>query len=153
MYQPENWKFEKFRDIKNLKDLDWYDKNVSLITEDNWRPLEKQDFVLYVYNEEGSRASFGQNIRYWREKHGKDPSIMFASNFKKIGGGRGKTYEYDISDAKFDSKDRLVIDTPRMRHDGYSFTDDVAGRKGFYLIENMPIFLQFINYSQIPQTK
>ncbi len=149
MYQP----FEKFRDMKNLKDLDWYDENVSLITEDNWRPLEQQDFVLYVYNEEGSRTSFGQNIRYWREIYGNDPSIWVASNFKKIGGGRGKTYEYDISDAKFDSKDRLVIDAPRTRHNGYSFTADVARQKGMYLIENMPIFLQFINYSQIPQTK
>ncbi len=149
MYQP----FEKFRDMKNLKDLDWYDENVSLISEDNWRPLEQQDFVLYVYNEEGSRASFGQNIRYWREISGNDPQIMFASNFKKIGVGGSKTYEYDISDAKFDSKDRLVIDAPRGRHSGYRFAVDVARGKGFYLMDNMPRFLQFINYSQIPQTK
>ena len=153
MYQP----FEQFRDVKNRKDLDWYDKNFFLLTEDTWRPLKKNDLLVYVYNEMGRVAnratpSLRENINYWRGRYGQNPDIIVASNFELID-RESNTYKYDISDAKFDSKDRLLIDPPRMRHSGYSFTDDVVGKRGFYLMDNMPRFLQFINYSQIPQTK
>ncbi len=145
MYEP----FERFRNARNMKSLDWYDRNSVLLTPDNWRDLKKNDILIYVYNES---MESGAGLKEVIEVFGKTSiDITLFTNFELINKDT-KTYAYDIHDVWINPSERLGIKNRRGRHDGYSMKDDIESNRGFYLIR--PQFKKdFLNYSQLPNTK
>lgn len=146
MYEP----FEKFRNPKNMKSLDWYYNNSVLLTPDNWRDLKKNDILIFVYTEdEEGPANLKEIMESWLEMEYIELSVF--TNFEPINKNT-KTYAYDIHDAKVNPYGQVIIKDKRMRHDGYSMFDDIQRQKGFYLIQ--PQFTKdFLNYAQLPNTK
>jgi hypothetical protein len=146
MYEP----FERFRNPRNMKSLDWYYNNSVLLTPDNWRDLKKNDILIFVYtdDEEGT-SNLKEIMESWLETDYIELSVF--TNFEPINKNT-KTYAYDIHDAKVNPYGQVIIKDKRMRHDGYSMFDDIKRQKGFYLIR--PQFTKdFLNYSQLPNTK
>ena len=146
MYEP----FEKFRNPKNMKSLDWYYNNSVLLTPDTWRDLKKNDILIYVYTEgEEGLANLKEIMEGWESKDFIELSLF--TNFKPIN-KKKKTYAYDIHDVYVNPDGKIGIKPKRMRHDGYSLFHDILRQKGFYLIQ--PQFTQdFLNYSELPNTK
>ena len=145
MYEP----FENFRNARNMKSLDWYDRNSVLLNDDNWRNLKKNDILIYAYNES---MESGAGLKEVIEVFGKTSiDLTLFTNFELIDKDT-KTYAYDIHDVWINPSEQLVIKNRRSRHDGYSMKYDIESNMGFYLIR--PQFKKdFLNYPQLPNTK
>ena len=79
MYEP----FEKFRNPKNMKSLDWYYNNSVLLTPDNWKDLKKNDILIFVYTEdEEGPANLKEIMESWLEMEYIELSVF--TNFEPI---------------------------------------------------------------------
>ncbi len=145
--------FEKFRNLRDMKDLDWYDRNSVLLANSNWRDLKNNDILIYAYNESmESGVSLKEVIIHPLEVYGKhDIDLSIFTNFELIDKDT-KTYSYDIYDVYVTPNQELGIKDKRMRHDGYSMKDDINSHMGFFLIQHQ-FTKDFLNYSQLPNTK
>jgi len=144
----------------NNKSLDWYEKNAILLTKDTWRPLRRDDVVLGLYgvmnfdsqNRLKLYFKMSQMSPYMKE------SMEIFSNFRNMHYAYEKKYTYnhykfDKSKVTVNNNDELIVESPFDEEIINLYKAMLEKKEGVALYLIKPPVKNFLNYSELPNTK